>query len=203
MGKRVLIFWITGLMMAGFGFSQVDQTGSISGVVRTPEGDTLRGVIVLLRSPSLDLPELEAITNASGLYGFPCLSPGTYELTFILKGLQQIVRKGIVVSEGGAVLLDMDLPLRAPEETIVVEGKVPERKYDGQEFTLQKRVSLDWQFHISSTINSHPGQGANRILETSALENNPRELIQQSKIPEIRLKLYRRGLFSLGLRSIL
>jgi hypothetical protein len=203
MGKKVLIYWIIGLMMAGFAFSQVDQTGSISGVVRTPEGDTLRGVIVLLRSPALDLPELEAITNASGLYGFPCLSPGTYELTFILKGLQQSVQKGIVVSAGGAVSLDMNLPLRAPEETIVVEGKVPERKYDGPGFTLQKRVSLDWQFHIFSTINSQPGHGANRILEKSVLGNFPVERLQQGKIPEIRLRLYRRGLFTLGLRSIL
>ena len=137
MGKRILMFFITGLVMAGLAFSLPAQTGTISGVVRTPEGDTLRGVIVLLKSPALDLRELEAITNASGMYGFPCLPTGTYELTVVLKGLQQIVRKGIVVSAGGAVSLDMDLPLRAPEETVVVEGKAPERKYDELVFTLR------------------------------------------------------------------
>jgi hypothetical protein len=201
MGKRIFIFFITGLVMAGLAFSLPAQTGTISGVVRTPEGDTLRGVIVLLKSPALDLPELEAITNASGMYGFPCLPTGTYEVTFILKGLQQIVRKGIVVSAGGAVSLDMDLPLRAPEETIVVEGKVPERKYDESEFTLQKQFSLDWQFQIASLVNSQSGERADRILGTYALENFPRECPQQSKIPEIRLRLCRQALFSLGLKS--
>ena len=137
MGKKVILFFIAGSVMAGFAISQQSQPGTISGIVRTPEGDTLRGVIVLLRSPALDLPELEAITNASGLYGFPCLPAGTYELTFIFKGLQQIVRNGIVVPEGGAVSLDMNLPLRAPEEAVVVEGKAPEIKYDEQHFTLR------------------------------------------------------------------
>lgn len=153
MSKRALVFSIAGLMIAGFAFSQASQIGTISGVVRTPEGSALRGVIVLLMSPALDLPEIEAVTNASGMYGFPCLSPGTYELTFIFSGLQHVEQKGIVVSAGRSVSLDIDLPLRAKDETVVVE------------------------------------------------EDFPKESHQRITIREIRLRLFRQGLFALVLRS--
>jgi hypothetical protein len=129
MGKRVLIFFIAGLMIAGFAFSQASQTCSISGVVRTPEGDTLPGIIVLLRSSVLDLPEIETVTNASGMYGFPCLSPGTYELTFIFAGLQHVEKGGIIVSTGESISWDIDLPLRAKDETVVVEGNFPKERH--------------------------------------------------------------------------
>ena len=129
MGKKVLTFIIAGLMIAGFAFAQANQTCAISGVVRTPEGGALRGIIVLLRSPSLELPEIEAITNASGMYGFPCLSPGTYELTFIFAGLKHVKQTGIVVSAGESVSLDIDLPLRAKDETVVVEGDLPKENH--------------------------------------------------------------------------
>ena len=129
MSKRALVFSIAGLMIAGFAFSQASQTCTISGVVRTPEGNAFPGVIVLLRSPALVLPEIEAVTNASGMYGFPCLSPGTYELTFIFAGLQHVEQKGIVVSAGGSVSLDIDLPLRAKDETVVVEGDFPKESH--------------------------------------------------------------------------
>ncbi|UCE43094.1 MAG: carboxypeptidase regulatory-like domain-containing protein [Candidatus Aminicenantes bacterium] len=125
MGKKILLFLIAGLMIAGFAFSEASQTGTISGVVRTPEGSALPGVIVLLRSPAFDLPEIEAFTNASGMYGFAGLSPGTYELTFIFSGLKHVEQRGIVVSAGESVSLNIDLPLRAKDEAVVVEGDFP------------------------------------------------------------------------------
>ncbi len=126
MGKKAFTFIIAGLVVAGFAFAQANQTGAISGVIRTPEGSALSGIIVLLKSPSLDLPEIEAITNASGMYGFPCLSPGIYELTIIFSGLKHVTRSGIVVSAGESVSLDIRLPLRAKDETVVVEGDLPD-----------------------------------------------------------------------------
>jgi len=121
-------------MIVGLAFSQASQTCTISGVVRTSEGNALPGVIVLLRSPVLDLPEIEAVTNASGMYGFPCLSPGTYELMFIFAGLQHVEQRGIVVSAGESISWDMELPLRAKDEAVVVEGDVPEE--------IHKRISV-------------------------------------------------------------
>lgn len=127
MGKKVLILFTAGLLIVGVVYSRERQTGTISGVVRTPEGDPLPSVIVLLKSPALDLPEIEAVTNASGMYGFPCLPPGTYELTFIFSGLQHVKQSGVVVSPEGSVSMDINLPLRAKDEAVVVEGDIPKK----------------------------------------------------------------------------
>ena len=140
-------------MIAGFVFSQAIQNCTISGVVRTPEGDNLPGVIVLLKSPSLDLPEIEAVTNASGMYGFPCLSHGTYELTFIFAGLQHVVQSGIVVSAGESISWDINLPLRAKDETVVVEGDFPKERH--QRITIpESRLSLYYRGLIYLVLRS-------------------------------------------------
>jgi hypothetical protein len=129
MGKKIIVFIITGIWLVGFAFSQSGQINSISGIVKTPEGDSLPGVIVLLKSPSLFLPEVEDITNAAGMYRFQDLSPGIYEVTFILSGFQTIVKKGVVVSTGMTVSVDVDHTLRATDETVIVEGKEPVKKH--------------------------------------------------------------------------
>jgi hypothetical protein len=153
MGKKVLMILIAGMLISGLAFSQIDQTCSISGVVRTPERGALSGVIVLLKSPVLDLPEVEAVTNASGMYGFPCLSPGTYELTIIFSGLQHVDLKGIVVSEGESVTLDIDLPLRAKDEAVLVEGDLPKLGYE-RILTPGIRISMFYRGSFTLVLKS-------------------------------------------------
>jgi len=129
MGKKIIVFFIIGFWLVGFSFSQSSQTGSINGVVKTPEGDSLPGVIVLLKSPTLILPEIEDITNAAGMYRFKNLLPGVYELTFILAGFQKIVKKDIEISSGTTVSFNIDHTLRASDEIVIVEGKEPIKQY--------------------------------------------------------------------------
>jgi hypothetical protein len=125
MKKKCCMFLSAALILSGLVFSRAGLTGSINGVVKTPEGAPFPGVIVLLRSPALIVPEVEAVSNQFGVYRFPGLSPGVYELSFIVRGLETYERKGIVVSAGKTVSLDVDLPLRASGEAVVVEGKAP------------------------------------------------------------------------------
>jgi hypothetical protein len=129
MGNKIIVFFIITLWLAGFAFSQSEQTCSINGIVKTPDGDSLPGVIVLLKSPSLILPEIEDITNAAGMYRFKDLSPGVYELTFILEGFKKIVRKDVSVTSGMVISLNIDHTLRATDETVIVEGKKPIKEY--------------------------------------------------------------------------
>lgn len=125
MRKQCLVYCLAFLVLPAVIFPQDGQTGLITGVVRTPDGEPLSGVIVLLKGPALIIPDIEAVSNKAGVYNFSALSPGTYELSFIIKGLEKVVRKGIVVTAGGVVTLDIDLTLMAPKETIVVEAEDP------------------------------------------------------------------------------
>ena len=129
MGKKIIVFFIIGFWLVGFSFSQSSQTGSINGVVKTPEGDSLPGVIVILKSPTLIQPVIEDITNAAGMYRFKNLLPGVYELTFILAGFQKIVKKDIEISSGTTVSFNIDHTLRASDEIVIVEGKEPIKQY--------------------------------------------------------------------------
>jgi hypothetical protein len=129
MGKKIIVFFIIGFWILGFAFSRTGQTGSINGVVKTSEGESLPGVIVLLRSPTLILPEIEDVTNAAGMYRFKNLHPGVYELTFILAGFQKIVKKDIEISSGTTVSFNIDHTLRASGEIVIVEAKEPIKQY--------------------------------------------------------------------------
>jgi hypothetical protein len=125
MRKRCWMYLAGAVMLSGLIFSHVGKMGSINGIVMTPEGDPLPGVIVLLRSPALILPELEAVSDESGVYRFPSLSPGVYELSFIIKGLESHVRKGIIVLSGKTVSLDARISFKASGKAVVVEEKAP------------------------------------------------------------------------------
>jgi hypothetical protein len=125
MRKQCLIFCLVFLIVPALVHPQADQTGSITGVVRTPDGDPLSGVIVLLKGPALIIPEIEAVSNKAGVYSFYPLSPGTYELSFLVRGLEKVVRKGIEISDGDAVTLDIDLTLKALGSAVIVEAETP------------------------------------------------------------------------------
>jgi len=100
-------------------YAQAGQTGAINGVVRTPEGDPLPGVTVILESPALVIPSLDTVTKKNGRYRFLSLSPGVYELTYARPGVKKIIRKGIQVSAGITVTVDIDMTLKTTNEFIV------------------------------------------------------------------------------------
>lgn len=125
MVKRLLCFLVATLFIVSIGFAQAGQTGGINGTVNDPDGVKLPGVTVVLKSPALVLAQLTTVTNANGVYRFPQLAPGTYELSFQLEGMNTLVRKGIVVSIGRTVTVDVGMSLKSLEESIIVSGKAP------------------------------------------------------------------------------
>ncbi len=163
-------------MVSGMAFSQAGQTGSITGIVRTPEGVPLSGVIVLLKSPALILPEVEAVSNQAGVYRFPGLSPGVYELTFIVRGLETYIRKGIIVSAGRTTSLDINIPFRAAGEAVVVEGKAPviDRMKTVGVTTLDTEFleSLPAERELNIYFNMAPGVTGNVAHGSSTRENS-------------------------------
>jgi hypothetical protein len=107
------------------GVAQTGQTGAIKGTVTDPDGVTLPGITVILKSPALVLPQLTTVTNANGLYRFPMLAPGSYEITFMLEGMNTLVRQGIIVRLGATATVDVQMTLKSLEENVVVSGKAP------------------------------------------------------------------------------
>ncbi len=105
MSKRPLIFLLV-LLLAGVAFAQSGQTGTISGKVVTADGLALPGVAVTLKSPAIVMAQLTAVTNENGIFRFPNLAPGMYEVTLELDGFNTSVRKSMQLFANQVMSLD-------------------------------------------------------------------------------------------------
>jgi hypothetical protein len=101
------------------------QTGTLSGVVRDPQGGVLPGVTVSASSPALIGGARTAVTGEAGAYQLPTLPPGTYDVTYELTGFTSLKREGILVRVAQVTRLDVDLSVGALQETVTVSGESP------------------------------------------------------------------------------
>src|SRR5207247_11082299 len=98
--------------------------GELVGKVTDDQGGVLPGVAVTLSGPSV-MGTPTSVTNAQGLYRFPAVNTGTYQLKFELAGFAPLVREGIVVPVRQTVTVDASLKLAQLQETVTVSGQSP------------------------------------------------------------------------------
>ena len=105
--------------------AQTVGVGSILGKVTDETGALLPGATVSIKSPALQLPQLDTLTSAEGAYRFTDVPIGTYRVQYQLSGFQTIVREDIKVSAGFAARLDIVMKVGALAETVTVSGISP------------------------------------------------------------------------------
>jgi len=101
------------------------QASGIAGVVRDASGAVLPGVTVEAASPELIEKVRTAVTDGEGRYNIIHLRPGTYSVTFALRGFTTVKREGIELPVGFTATVNADLKVAAIEETITVTGETP------------------------------------------------------------------------------
>jgi hypothetical protein len=101
-----------------------EQRGSIEGTVKDASGGVLPGVTVEARSPSL-VGVATAVTDAQGVYRFPALAPGRYEVTATLQGFEAGKAQNISLELGQILKVDLALALAGVAETVQVKGEAP------------------------------------------------------------------------------
>jgi hypothetical protein len=99
-------------------------TGEIIGKVTDDSGGVLPGVTVTLHGAAI-AGAPTAVTSETGVYRFPVLPPGAYDLEYALTGFGTLRRRGIPVAVGAVVALDVSLKISALEEAITVTGDAP------------------------------------------------------------------------------
>ena len=100
------------------------ETGSIVGVVTGPGGVALSGVTVT----TIDEPDRSTtavVTGTGGEFKISGLSPGTYQIRAEIQGFHPTAATGIVVSEGQAVRVELELAIATFHDTMQVESSVP------------------------------------------------------------------------------
>jgi hypothetical protein len=98
---------------------------SLAGVVRDASGAVLPGVNVEAASPVLIEKVRSTVTDGTGQYRIPELTPGTYQLTFSLPGFTTVKREGVEVSGAQIITINADMRVGGVQETITVTGETP------------------------------------------------------------------------------
>ncbi|MCC7240783.1 MAG: TonB-dependent receptor [Acidobacteria bacterium] len=107
---------------ASLAFAQ--QRGSIAGKVIDPDGLAMPGATVVVTNAGTGFTR-EATTAETGAYSVPNLEPGTYDVSVTMAGFGQAVRKGLLLSPGATVTLELKLQVAGVEESLVVTAESP------------------------------------------------------------------------------
>jgi hypothetical protein len=101
------------------------QTGSILVKALDQQGATVPGASVTIASPVLPGGSMAGVTDAGGVYRFPSLPPGTYQVKIELQGFRTLVREGIDVLVGQTTPIDFAMNVATVAETVTVAGTSP------------------------------------------------------------------------------
>ncbi|MEP6962685.1 MAG: carboxypeptidase-like regulatory domain-containing protein, partial [Acidobacteriota bacterium] len=116
-------FW--GLCLS-VSLASAQSTGgaSLGGLVTDPSGAVIaKAKVTTTRTATNTLRETE--TNGEGVYFFPALSAGAYQLSIEAPGFKTERRSSITLTVGSTVALDIALQIGAPSEVITVTEETP------------------------------------------------------------------------------
>ncbi len=114
---KVLVFLAALIGPPSFAFAQVG--GSVSGTVKDPSGAVVPGVSVTAKNTVLGT-EFNTVTDGQGLYSFPKLPVGKYDVNFLLDGFKPQKRTGMQVDADSALQLNATLEIGEQSETVTV-----------------------------------------------------------------------------------
>ena len=151
------------LLSVGLATSAAAQrtTGQIIGKVADESGSVLPGVTVTLRGAGVaGAPTV--VTSDTGVYRFPVLPPGTYNLEYAIAGFGTVKREEIPVTVGSTVELNVSMKVGALEESITVSGESPVVNVVSSE--VSTTYNRQWvesapvkRFSYFDLVNSAPG----------------------------------------------
>src|SRR5262245_53099243 len=98
---------------------------SIVGTVRDSSGAVIPGVMVEASSPVLIEKTRSAVSNESGQYSIESLRPGSYTVTFTLRGFTSVKREGIELAGAFIATVNADMKVGGVADTVTVTAESP------------------------------------------------------------------------------
>jgi hypothetical protein len=117
--KAVAIFFATGVT------AWCAVTGGISGVVTDPTGAVIAGATVTATNTAQG-QQIKSMTDGQGLYNFPRLAVGSYDIQVELQGFAPQKKSGIGVDADAAVRMDFTLQVSEQTEQVTVSESANE-----------------------------------------------------------------------------
>jgi hypothetical protein len=95
--------------------------GDISGEVRDTSGASIGGAQVTVVNVETNATR-SAVSNEAGLYSFPALPPGTYNLKVEKEGFKAVNRPSILIQVQQSARVDIELPVGQVTESVEVSA---------------------------------------------------------------------------------
>jgi hypothetical protein len=95
--------------------------GSLSGTLTDPSGAVVPGAKVMLINSALKT-QFRTVSNGQGIYAFPTIPVGHYDLTIEAKGFKTQKKTNLTVDTDAALKLDVVLQIGQQSETVTVEA---------------------------------------------------------------------------------
>ena len=161
MKNKLIIALALVLLLAPVAFSQSRETGAIRGVVTDEQGAPLPGVNVTLSGGNL-MGVRSMVTDAAGIYRFPALPPGEYQVKAELQGFGAVLRENIRLTTTSTLTVDFQLkPATVTEEVTVIAQSptVDVKSTETASVTLSNEIlrNIPYSQFTSDIVNMAPG----------------------------------------------
>jgi hypothetical protein len=110
------------VLLAGTALAAQSSYGRLTGRVTDPQGAALVVARVGLTQTDTNI-NVRGVTNSEGLYDFPSLLPGAYQIEVAMDGFKRYTRSGLTVRVGDVLSVDVQLELGAVTDSISVTAE--------------------------------------------------------------------------------
>lgn len=144
------VFWgVSGLIWAQSG------RGSLSGTVHDPSGAVVPAAQVIITANATQT-RYTAVSNAQGIYVFPEVQVGNYELTAIAPGFKKFIQEGITISVGNRSTVDVPLEVGQNAESVVIHADASQLQTETSDVgtTVQAALLQELPLNFSGLIRS-------------------------------------------------
>jgi hypothetical protein len=150
--KRTFCLIILCFLMFAVRGAYAQFGATISGIVTDPSGAIVPGATLTLRNTATSEQRV-ATTSAAGVYQFPSLAPGSYELTTVMKGFSTS-KIGLTLETNQPLNVPISLAVGTSTETVNVSSQGP--LLDTADTRLQETLPTE-------TLSALPLAGRNMI----------------------------------------
>jgi hypothetical protein len=101
-----------------------EQTGSIQGTIKDAQGGVLPGVTVEAKNQATGATQ-STVSNETGIYRFPALAPGRYDMSATLQGFSPAKNSNVVMTLGAVLTIDLTMAIGGVSENVQVTAESP------------------------------------------------------------------------------
>jgi hypothetical protein len=122
--SRLLQFTLLAASISTSLLAQSDAGATLNGTILDATGSTIPAAKLSVKNPNTGFVRTTESTGA-GLFSFNRLPVGEYEISVEKTGFKVLTQKGLTLSVGATVTLDLTLQVGSTSETISVTGDAP------------------------------------------------------------------------------